>query len=257
MEIAIQEDKFCSPKLKVVGVGGGGIEMLTHIEKSRVWHKDIEFLHISTPEDIRTGLKGADFVFIALSGDDEEAMYLSSMVAKEAKGLGALKLSVVAKPTKEEDKFLAELKKESDAVFMISNHELLGKALDVISLIMLYSKESDINIDYVDLRTIMHHKGLAFLNKGKGTGDGAALEAVKKAIFPLYIEGGSIKGANGIIMNFKTHPSCPIKATYPALSMVHDSVAGDADVIFGLTRDVSMGVDSMEVAIFVTGVRDR
>jgi len=98
MEIVIEESEIdCSPKLKVVGIREAGVRMVTYAEKSSVWHKDIKFLPIENMDTLKVGLKDADFVFIAVGGN-EEAMRLASIVAKRAKEVGALSLSIVVKP---------------------------------------------------------------------------------------------------------------------------------------------------------------
>lgn len=325
MDIVIEESvnvyENLGPKIKVIGVGGGGGNMITHTIKNGTTHSDIDLICANTDvqalrsslapikiqlgsklsaglgagmkpdigresaiesyEDIKKALEGADIVFIAAGLGGGTGTGAAPVVAQAAKELGALTVSIVTKPFRNEgnkrmrlaESGLAELKKESDSIVVIPNDKLLSiipkgmgirdafkivddvlaRAVGGMSRIILQTGESDINVDFADVKTIMSHRGLALMGVGESSGNNAAQEAVKNAIESPLFDNMSIKGAMGVLIHFKLHPNYPMDETDQALSIVHETAADDADVIFGTTFDEDMEEDRVEITIIATG----
>lgn len=323
MEIVIEEsgNNMGGPKIKVIGVGGGGGNMINHTVRNGDAHEDIELLCANTDaqalknclatrkvqlgaklsaglgagmkpdigresaienyDEIKASLEGADIVFIAAGLGGGTGTGAAPVVAQAAKELGALTVSVVTKPFRNEgnkrmrlaESGLAELKKESDSIVVIPNDKLLSiipkglgirnafrivddvlaKAVGGMSRIILQSGESDINVDFADVRTIMSHRGLALMGVGESAGNQAAHEAIKNAIESPLFDNMSINGAMGVLIHFKMHPDYPMEEMDQALSIVHDTASDEADVIFGTTLDESMEGDKVEITIVATG----
>ncbi|MFQ7059210.1 MAG: cell division protein FtsZ, partial [Turicibacter sanguinis] len=57
-----------------------------------------------------------------------------------------------------------------------------------------------INLDFADVKTVMHNKGSAIMGIGYGTGENRATEAAKKAIASPLLE-NDIDGATDAIIN--------------------------------------------------------
>lgn len=323
MDIVIEENVYenLGPKIKVIGVGGGGGNMISHTIKNGTAHSDIELICANTDaqalrsslapikiqlgtklsaglgagmkpdvgresaienyEEIKKMLSGADIVFIAAGLGGGTGTGAAPIVAQAARELGALTVSIVTKPFRNEgnkrmrlaESGLAELKKESDSIVVIPNDKLLSiipkgmgirdafrivddvlaRAVGGMSRIILQTGESDINVDFADVRTIMSHRGLALMGVGESSGNNAAQEAVKNAIESPLFDNMSIKGAMGVLIHFKVHPNYSMEETDQALSIVHETASDDADVIFGTTFDEAMEEDRVEITIIATG----
>ena len=158
-------------KISVIGVGGGGCNMINHMINEGT-HKidliaantDLQVLRISKApkkiqlglkltkglgagmkpeigrdsavesyEDIKDSLKGADIVFIAAGLGGGTGTGAAAIIAKAAKEIGALTVSVVTKPFTWEGKKraglanlgLEEIKKISDSIIVVPNDRLL------------------------------------------------------------------------------------------------------------------------------------
>ena len=232
-------------------------------------------------EEIRTALDGADIVFISAGLGGGTGTGAAPVVAQIAKEVGALTISVVTKPFKFEGKKrlklaedgLEELKKESDSIVVIPNDKLLSvidkklglksafKIVDAVlsqavsgtSGVILSSGESDINLDFADLQTVMSHKGMALMGVGEYEGENAAYEAIKAAIESPLLDNMSINGAMGVLVHFSVNPNFPIFEMSEAMEVVNESAHEDASVIFGTSTDEKLPEDYVKITIVATG----
>lgn len=181
------------------------------------------------------------------------------------------------KRTKLADIGLEELRKECDSIVVIPNDKLLSivdkdlgikdsfkivddvlsRAVSGMSLVVLSSGESDINLDFADVKTVMSHRGMALMGVGQSSGENAAIEAVKSAIESPLLDNMSIHGALGVLIHFHIPPTCPINDISLAMNLVYENADEDADVIFGTTTDESMEAGSVKVTIVATGFENK
>jgi len=246
----VEENKsIYGAKIKVVGVGGGGGNMVNHIIRvnpnlnidlivantdakaleNSLAHTKIQLGEKTTkglgagmrPEigkaaaeesydEVKSALETSDIVFIGTGLGGGTGTGAAPVVAQAAKDIGALTVAVVTMPFMFEGKKrrkladcgLEELRKESDSIVVIPNDklltlidknagikesfemvdEVLARAVNGMSTIVLDSGKSDINLDFADVRTIMSHRGLALMGVGEASGEDAAQEAIKNAI---------------------------------------------------------------------------
>ncbi len=306
-------------RIIAVGVGGGGGNMIGHMLKEGV--TGIEMMLINTDaqaldensaaskiqigakltkglgagmkpevgresalenqEEIKEALTGADIVFISVGLGGGTGTGAAPVIAKIAKELGALTISVVTKPFKFEGKKrsrlahdgLEELKKESDSIVVIPNDKLLSiidkklglkdsfKIVDSIlaeavsgtSGVILSSGENDINLDFADLKTVMGHRGIALMGMGESQGEKSAYEAIKSAIESPLLDNMSINGAMGILVHFKLHPDFSMMELSEAMDVIDESAHEDADVIWGTSTDDSLEEDYIKITLVATG----
>jgi cell division protein FtsZ len=306
-------------RIIAVGVGGGGGNMIGHMINEGV--NGIEMIMINTDaqvlneavnaskiqignkltkglgagmkpevgkdsalenyEEIKKALDGADIVFISAGLGGGTGTGAAPVVAKVAKEVGALTISVVTKPFMFEGKKrlklaeegLEELKKESDSIVVIPNDRLLSiidrklglkesfkivdrvlsQAVSGTSGVILSSGDNDINLDFADLKTVMDHKGMALMGVGEHEGDNAAYEAIKTAIESPLLDNMSINGAMGVLVHFNMHPDFPTMEIYEAMNVVNDSAHEDADIIFGTSTDETLSPNYVKITIVATG----
>jgi len=236
---------------------------------------------IENYEDIKSALEGADIVFISAGLGGGTGTGAAPVVASIAKELGALTVSVVTKPFNFEGRKraklaeigLEELKKESDSIVVIPNEKLLSiidktlglkesfkivdsvlaQAVNGTSGVILSSGESDIILDFADLKTVMSHTGMALMGVGEFQGDNAAYEAIKAAIESPLLDNMSINGAMGVLVHFKISPNFPTLRISEAMNVVNETAHEDADIIFGTSTDETLADDYVKITIVATG----
>jgi cell division protein FtsZ len=320
----IEESKHVyGAKIKVIGVGGGGGNMVNHMISEGVSGIDLIVANtdaqalehskaqikiqlgekktkglgagmqpevgresaLENYEEIKSALEGADIVYVASGLGGGTGTGAAPVIAQAAKEIGALTVSVVTKPfmfegrkrAKLAEAGLNELKKESDSIVVIPNDKLLSiiekglgikdsfkivddvlsRAVGGMSQVVLSSGDSDINVDFADVKTVMSHRGMALMGVGQSSGAGAASEAVKSAIESPLLDNMSINGALGVLIHFHIPPACPLSDISEAMEIVYESADEDADVIFGTTTDDGMADDSVKVTIVATGFENK
>ncbi len=236
---------------------------------------------IESYDDVRAALEGADIVFIAAGLGGGTGTGAAPIIAQIAKESGALTISVVTKPfdfegkkrTKLANDGLEDLKQESDSIIVIPNQKLLStvekgiglkaafKLVDSIlsqavsgtSEVILASSNSDINLDFADVKTIISHPGLALLGVGEYQGENAAYEAIRCAVESPLLDNVSIDGAMGVLVHFTMHPDFSIIEINESMNVIHESAHDDADIIFGTTCNNSLSPDYVKITLIATG----
>ena len=312
------------PKIAVIGVGGGGCNMINHMidEGSHkidliVANTDLKVLHVSkAPKKIELGhklnngfgagmdpevgrnsalesydeiketLKGSDIVFVAAGLGGGTGTGAAAIIAKAAREVGALTVSVVTKPFSFEGKMraglanlgLEELKKVSDSLIVISNDKLteivdaslgiknafkivdniLYQAVNGMSEVILNpGSGADINADFADVKTIMKHKGIALMGIGKAKGEEATQRALENAINSPLLEKVPLDGAKGILIHFTVNPEISLLAISDIMETVHEKVDQNAQIIFGTTTDATFDRDEVKITIIATGFESK
>ncbi len=310
-------------KISVIGVGGGGCNMVNHMINQGshkidliVANTDLQVLRISKapkkiqlgikltkglgagmkPEigrdsaiesydEIKSALKGADIVFIAAGLGGGTGTGAAAIIAKAAKEIGALTVSVVTKPFTWEGKKraglanlgLEEIKKVSDSIIVIPNDRLLEiidanvgmkdafkiidnilyQAVNGMTEVILKPGNSDINADFADVKTIMQHRGMALMGIGKAKGEGATQKALEDAIDSPLLDKVSLSGAKGLLIHFNIHPQVPLLAINDVMSIIHDTIDSNTEVVFATTSDSTLQVDEVKITIVATGFESK
>ena len=325
-DITIKEDmptKALSnnlPKIAVIGVGGGGCNMInymieegSHMIDLIVANTDLKVLHISkAPKKIELGpkltngfgagmdpevgrnaalesygeiqgtLRGSDIVFVAAGLGGGTGTGAAPIIAKAAREVGALTVSVVTKPFGFEGRMraalanlgLEELKKVSDSLIVIANDKLreavdetigiknafkvtdniLYQAVNGMSQVILNpGSGNDINADFADVKTIMKHKGIALMGIGKAKGDEATSRALDNAINSPLLEKVPLDGAKGILIHFTISPEISLFAIEDVMNNINQRVDINAQIIFGTTTDTDFERDEVKITIIATG----
>jgi cell division protein FtsZ len=109
-----------------------------------------------------------------------------------------------------------------------------------------------INLDFADVKSVMQGMGVALMGIGYGTGDGAAVKAMKAAIDSKLLEENSIKGARGALINITGSKNMPLDEIEESISLIHQEADEDANIIFGTVFDEDMK-DSVKITVIATG----
>ena len=233
-------------------------------------------------DEIARMLGGSDMVFITAGMGGGTGTGGGPIVANIAKSIGALVVGVVTKPFSCEGKKrmaqadlgLEEMKKHVDTLIVIPNQKLLAiverntplqeafdKANDVLhnatrGISEVITVPGFINVDFADVRTVMREMGDALMGSGVAAGENRAIEAAQAAISSPLLEGVSITGAQGVLVNVTGGISMSLVEVEEAVSVIQEAAGDEANVIMGAVIDENLG-DKMMVTVIATGFNKR
>ena len=143
---------------------------------------------------------------------------------------------------------IADKKTTMSDAFMMAD-EVLKQGIQGIS--DLISIPNLINLDFADVKTIMHSKGIAHMGIGSASGDDRAIEAAKMAIHSPLLE-TSIEGAKSVLLNITGGNDLGIFEVNEAADLIRESVDQDANIIFGAGIDDTLE-DEIKITVIATG----
>jgi len=109
-----------------------------------------------------------------------------------------------------------------------------------------------INLDFADVKTIMAGMGLAMMGTGVSEGQDRAIEAARRAISSPLLEGASVNGARGVIINVTGGPDLSLVEVSEASSIVQEAADEDANIIFGAVVDPILK-GKVKITVIATG----
>ena len=206
-------------------------------------------------------LDGADMVFVTAGLGGGTGTGAAPVIANLASELGALTVAVVTKPfafegrhrVRQAEVGIAELRERVDTAVVIPNDRLLTAIDQSTSVVDAFGCAGNIlqqaihgiadlllvpgliNLDFADVMAVMSRMGLAFMGTGEGAGESRATQAVRQAVSSPLLEGASIDGARGVIVNVTGGPDLTMAEVSEATSVVYDAADDDANIIFGAT----------------------
>src|SRR5262245_56198389 len=229
-------------------------------------------------EKIIQALDGADMIFVTTGLGGGTGTGAAPVVASLASELGALTVAVVTKPFKFEgkkrqiqaEKGLEALRDCIDTIITMPNERLLTiidrttpltdafctaddvlrQAIQGISDLILVP--GLINLDFADVKTIMAGMGLAMMGTGVGEGESRAIDAARKAISSPLLEGASVNGARGVIINVTGGPDLSLIEVSDASTIVQEAADEDANIIFGAVVDPALK-GKVKITVIATG----
>ena len=238
---------------------------------------------IEDTEKICDALEGSDMVFITAGLGGGTGTGAAPVVASIASQLGGetgnvLSVAVVTLPFALEGKRrmaqaldgLGQLRESVDSVIAIPNDRLLTSvarntpvteafrvADDVLRQAVqgisdIITVPGQINLDFADVRAVMKGMGQAVMGTGVGQGENRAAEAAQRAISNPLLEDSSIEGAKGIIVNITGGSDLSLSEASEATALITKVADPDANVIYGIVTDESMG-NAVKVTVIATG----
>lgn len=233
-------------------------------------------------DEIARSLADCDMVFITAGMGGGTGTGGSPVIANIAKSLGALVVGIVTKPFNCEGKKrmaqadygLEELKKQVDTLIVIPNQKLLSvvekatplpEAFNICNQVLynatrgiseLITVPGLINLDFADVRTIMREMGDALMGTGVATGENRAVEAANAAISSPLLEGVSIAGAQGVLVNITGGRNLSITEFDESSNIIKEAAGDEANVILGAVIDENM-TDEIMVTVIATGFNKK
>ena len=265
LNLAIADRKFQIGRDLTRGLGAGGNpEVGQHAAEENL-------------SELKELVKGADMVFITCGMGGGTGTGAAPVIAKAAKESGALTVGIITRPFTFEGKRrtdfalrgIAELKANVDTLISVPNDRLL-QIVDRTTPMLEAFREADnvlrqgvqgiseiiavpglINLDFADVKTVMHNKGSAIMGIGLGTGENRATEAAKKAISSPLLE-NDIDGATDAIINISGGMDIALFEVDEALRTIRDASTTEINIIYGATINPDLGEDLI-VTVIATG----
>src|SRR5467141_5024592 len=229
-------------------------------------------------DDIKEALKGADMVFVTAGEGGGTGTGAAPVIAEIAKNeIGALTVGVVTRPFdfegaqrgRQATEGIQRLRDNVDTLIVIPNEKLLA-IVERRTTILDAFREADnvlrqgvqgitdlittpglINLDFADVRTIMHDAGSALMGIGSASGENRAAEAAKNAISSPLLE-QSVEGATGILLNITGGGDLGLFEVNEAAEIIQSAAASDSNIIFGAVIDEDFE-DELRVTVIATG----
>jgi cell division protein FtsZ len=229
-------------------------------------------------DEVKRILTGADMIFVTAGLGGGTGTGAAPVVSEIAKELNALTVGIVTKPFNFEgikrmeraEQGIIEMRKFVDTLIVIPNQRLfavvdkktpLRDAFKVADQVLLHATKgiSDlitvpglVNLDFADVKTIMAEMGDALMGTGQATGEGKAVHAAQQAISSPLLEGVSIRGAKGVLVNITGGEDLSLYDVSEATTIIYEEAGEGANVIFGAVIDEKLN-DEIFITVIATG----
>src|SRR5580704_17267447 len=229
-------------------------------------------------DKIIQALNGADMIFVTTGLGGGTGTDAAPVIASLERELGALTVAVVTKPFKFEGKKrqiqaergLEALRDCVDTIITIPNERLLTIIDRTTPMTEAFATADDvlrqaiqgisdlilvpglINLDFADVKTIMAGMGLAMMGTGVAEGQDRAIEAARRAISSPLLEGTSVNGARGVIINVTGGSDLSLAEVCDASTIVQEAADEDANIIFGAVIDPALK-GRVKITVIATG----
>lgn len=226
---------------------------------------------------LHEAIHGADMVFVTAGLGGGTGTGSAPVVANLAQHGGALTVGVVTLPFSFEGarrraialEGLERLRPVVDSLIVISNDRLLQVAPAQMSINQSFRMADEtlhhgiqgvadlvlspglINLDFADVKTVMHRAGPALMALGSASGENRAVRAVEEALNSPLLE-SSIDGAHGVLLNITGGPDLTLHEVNEAAARVASVTAPDSNIIFGAVVHPRLK-DEVKITIIATG----
>jgi cell division protein FtsZ len=242
-------------------------------------------------DELKKLVSGADMLFLAAGMGGGTGTGAIPLIAQLAKESGALTVAVVSKPfafevsarRKNADDGLARLKDFVDTMIVIPNDRLLDLGREnqenftwqdalhmadsvlhqgIQSIAEVVTVPGEINVDFADVKSILHDAGPAWLAMGKGKGEHRAIEAAKQASKSPLLD-IAIEGAKRILFVITGGNNLTLREVQQAADVIQDLADPEANIIFGTARDpklddeVKITLVAASFPVFPDGAAER
>jgi cell division protein FtsZ len=229
-------------------------------------------------EEINQAVQGGDLIFIATGLGGGTGSGASPLVANLARQAGALTIAVVTKPFSFEgekrleiaEEFWQKLFNEVDSIVTIPNDRVFNIIDEKTPILEAFYKIDEvlregvkgisdlitfpglINLDFANIKTIMTNAGSSLLGLGKAKGAERAKIAAKKAVSSPLLD-IAIDGATKVLFNVSGGRDMSLVEINNAARVITESIAKDAQVIFGTSFDKELNKGEIKVTVIAGG----
>jgi cell division protein FtsZ len=231
--------------------------------------------------EIRAALGEADLVFIAAGMGGGTGTGATPVVASIARKIGALTIGIVTLPFTFEgsrrrriaEEGLRELGSEIDALITVPNDRLLATTGRERSLADAFKLADDVlrqgvqgiaevinvpgmvNVDFADVRSVLHEAGTALMSIGQGQGRSRAQRAAEEAVAGGFLN-VTIRGAKRVLFNISGGEDMTLFEVNEVAERIGQAIDDTADITFGAVID-PMLKDTIRVTLIAAGMEER
>ena len=230
-------------------------------------------------QEISELIRGSHMVFVTAGMGGGTGTGAAPVVARAAKDQGILTVAVVTKPFTFEgsrrmriaENGIEELQQYVDTVIVIPNQNLFRIATErttlqdafkmadevlhqgVRGVTDLMCESGFINLDFNDIKTVMSEMGQALMGTGQAEGERRAIMAAEMAVSSPLLDGVSMKGARGVLVNISGGDDITLYEVDEAVNRIREEVDPDANIIFGAAFDATLN-GQIRVSVVATGL---
>lgn len=252
---------------KGLGVGGDHVMGQKAAEENR--------------DELTELLSGSDMVFVTCGMGGGTGTGAAPVVAEVSKQTGALTIAVVTKPFTFEGVHRNEVAEDGivrllgkvDTLIIIPNDRLLDLcdqktvvdnafklADDVLrhgvqAIAEVITVPGLINLDFADVKAVMKDAGPAWMSMGIGSSKSRAVDAAKEALASPLLD-VSVEGAKGVLFNVAGGTGLTLFEVNEAADVIKQAVDPEANIIFGVVQDPSMG-EEVRITLIATGFTSK
>ncbi|HOK56319.1 MAG TPA: cell division protein FtsZ [bacterium] len=229
-------------------------------------------------EKIAEALKNTQIIFLVAGLGGGTGTGGTPVIAKIAKDLGAITISLVTTPFEWEgekrnqyaQEGLENILKNVDTLIHISNQKLyeiidekasfeeaFWKIDEIIlrtvsSISDLIYKPKLLDIDFADIYSVVENAGRGIVGLGYGKGEGRMEQAVRSTIENPLIEKSEIMEAKNILISITGSPDLTLKEVGEAVNIIQSRISSPSRVL-GVATDQNLN-DEIKITLLATGI---
>ena len=238
---------------------------------------------LESKEQIREFLEGTKMLFVTAGMGGGTGTGAAPIIAKIAKTMGILTVGIVTEPftfegkKKREQAYLGiqSLRNSCDTVLVIVNDKLreiygnlpIGQAFAQADNVLttaakgiseIITLTGYVNVDFQDVRTVMHNAGPAVMGTAETRGEDRAKKAASGALTSPLLDNCDIMGAKKILLSIVsgTEAELQMDELMEITEYIQEQAGQEAEVIFGHGVDEKLG-DRLRVTVIATGFSDE
>jgi cell division protein FtsZ len=203
------------------------------------------------------------------------------VIASIARKIGALTIGIVTLPFTFEgtrrrriaEEGLEVLNSEIDALITVPNDRLLATAGRERNLVDAFKLADDvlrqgvqgiaevinvpgmINVDFADVRSVLHEAGTALMSIGQGQGRSRAKHAAEEAVAGGFLN-VTIRGAKRVLFNISGGEDMTLFEVNEVAERIGQAIDDTADITFGAVIDPALK-DTIRVTLIAAGMEER
>jgi cell division protein FtsZ len=234
---------------------------------------------LESKDQIREMLTGTKMVFITAGMGGGTGTGAAPVIAKIAKDMDILTVGIVTAPFAFEGKKkgtqaefgIEGLRQNCDTVLVILNDKLreifgnlsIGQAFAQADNILTTAAKSIaeiitlagyVNVDFQDVRTVMHNAGAAVMGSAETRGDARARKAAEGALASPLLDNRDIMGAKKILLSIISGVEAELQMDEltEITEYIQEQAGDEGEMIFGHGVDPDLG-DRIRVTVIATG----
>ncbi|MDL5048781.1 cell division protein FtsZ [Oscillatoria amoena NRMC-F 0135] len=234
---------------------------------------------LESKELIKEFLQGTKMLFVTAGMGGGTGTGAAPVIAKIARSMGILTVGIVTVPFAFEGKKkqlqaeagIKSLRHSCDTVLVIVNDKLreiygnlpIGKAFAQADNVLttaakgiaeIITLAGYVNVDFQDVRTVMHNAGPAVMGTAETRGENRARNAASGALSSPLLDNCDIMGAKKILLSIVSGAEAELQMDelMEITGYIQEQAGQEAEVIFGHGVDAELG-DRLRVTVIATG----